>query len=171
MNKNTSLGQRYDLADESLAFIYAHTAESGGIFGLQLEPSLLHNQVLVEFAPHCKRIMVGKDRIYGPFDVDYVDSPGDGTSHGATWSNFSSYLGPIATGYRGMTSVEVEYQIDGLSNMALEGERAWGGGWSVIRHGLSEARDDLSQGLRNKQEALFQGLFYLATNFAELEAA
>ena len=165
----SKVAERYHTTDDQLCFVYASTEESGGIFGLELA-SRHPDLVLVEYAPHAVRAMEGRERISGPFEIDFVESPGDGSSHGARWDNLAEYAGQLVQNFKELSDSDVEYHLDGLSNMALEGTKAWGGGWPVIQYGVSEARRDVLTGLKYRQKELYEGLFYIATSFTERDA-
>ncbi len=178
MSRATQLGKYYRMDDGELPWVYAYTEESGGIFGLEMDSLLTStffrkSHLSVSYAKHTSRMMARSGIVTGPVEVGYVASHGDGTSHGATWANFAKLLEPLSElgEFRKIDDRNLELQLDGLQNMALEGANRHDGGWSVIHEGLVDARDDMLNGLRWRQAQLYQGLGELATNFSEREEA
>lgn len=178
MSRDTEAGKYYHLDDEELPWVYAYSSDSGGIFGLDMNllPTSVdfRKQLLaVHYGKHIGRIMSRNLITKGPLEVAYVESPGDGSSHGATWRHFAELTRGVSDRdtFRRLDDRTLELQLDGLENMAIEGARREGGGWSVIHEGLADARTDLYEGKGWRQEQLFVGLGWMARSFAEREEA
>lgn len=175
MSRETAVAKRFNMEDADLPWTYARTEETGSIFGLKV-PGLMTvfrpELSSICYAPHTYRIL--EKIVHQPEPVEYVESPGDGSSHGATWRNFARLLEPLDL--RNFAAVRsddtaLELHLDGLQNMALEGANRHGEGWATIHKGLVGTREDLYDGKGYMQGPLFQGLGWLATNFAEREEA
>ena len=90
MSRDTEASKYYHIDDEELPWVYAYSSDSGGIFGLDMDllptSSDFRQQLLaVHYGKHTGRIISRDLLTKGPLEVEYVESPGDGSSHGATW--------------------------------------------------------------------------------------
>lgn len=171
--RETTLGKQYRMDDAELCFVYAHSRESGGVFGLEHRRSIFDTDkpTIIETANNSKWRIAGGNLTQPVVDVDYVSSVGDGTSHGATWDYLAQSVEPLAHDLRRMDNKQIEHHLDGLQNIVAEGAVRQGEGWSAIHEGLLVASQDVIQELGWRQGNLYRGLFYLATNFAERDQA
>lgn len=174
----TELGKYYGMDDSELPWVYVSTEDSGGLFGLEMDNLLtsldFRNTMLsVSYGKHISRVMHRSGIVKGPEAIEYIESPGDGTSHGATWQHFAELTRGVSSyeGFHKLDDRSLELQLDGLLNMTLEGANRYGAGWLVIHEGLVDARNDVLEGNRWRQDQLYQGLGLMATNFAERESA
>lgn len=170
ISPETTIGKRLHIPDESLAFIYVKSYETGGLVGLEYH-AFSPNLVVAEYAPHAKRYILRENLTERPQDIDYVASCGDGTSHGATWENFCNYVLPLSRSSLQMSDSERQSHIDGLLNMAAEGSNSFGMGWNVLKHALLDAQTEVAEGMGWRIHTLFEGLGYMALNYAEREEA
>jgi hypothetical protein len=167
----TTLARRLGMDDADLAFVYTHSHDTGGVFGLHYLNLLVPSYEKIAYEDNMYW-MIHKGNIdVGPIDIDFVPSSGDISSHGATWEHLARLSTSAVSVFRQLTDSEIELHLDGLSGMAAEGARASGGGWSVIHEGLVLARRDLYDGKGYLQEPLYRGLAYIALNFDEREQA
>ncbi len=178
MSRETSVGEYYRMDDEELPWVYVYTEDSGGLFGLEMDNFMTsvdfgRTMLSVHYGKHISRVMSRRGIIKGPETVDYIESYGDGTSHGATWKHFAELTRGVSDPriFRKLDDHSLELQLDGLQNMALEGANRHDAGWSVIHEGLVDASNDMLAGKAWRQEQLYVGLGWMARNFAEREEA
>lgn len=178
MARDTEVGKYYRMDDEHLPWVYVYSSDSGGIFGLEMQNmrtavDFERKLLSVNYGKHISRVIARGNINNGPLRVEYVDSPGDGSSHGATWQHFAELTRGVSDrdAFRRLDDRTLELQLDGLENMALEGANRHGAGWSVIHRGLADAHIDLDNGKGWREEQLFVGLGWMAHNFAEREEA
>lgn len=185
--KVTTVGKYHNVPDDELRFVYAHSDESGGMFGLEVHGTSLFGMALagmgndpeqwlaIEHAPHSARYIAQNNLSGEPRIIDYTLSGGDGSSHGATWPHFAEALEPLSIrNFHRLGAEDLRLQLDGLLNMASEGARRDGGGWTVIAEGLRNAQNELLEGsawTHRDQRTMYEGLGYIATNFVERDQA
>ena len=170
--RETTAGKHYRIDDDQLCFVYAHSSETGGVFGLEFRTADMSKPTVVETSKGGSRWQIAGNNLTQPVvDVEYVPSQGDGTSHGATWDYLARSVEPLARHLRTMNNTQIEHHLDGLQNIAAEGAVRQGEGWATIHEGLLVASQDVIQELGWRQGNLYKGLFYLAANFAEREQA
>lgn len=166
----TDVAKHYGMKDEDLAFVYAESRESGGIFGLE-KRAFKPGVTVVEYAPFWSRWMSKKNFVVPPVDIDYKPSMGDGTGRGTTWDVLADRVEPLANEFDHRDISTIDAHVDAIINITAEGANREGDAWTVIHNGMIAARNDMLEGNTFRQGALYQGLFYLATNFSQREEA
>lgn len=186
--KITTIGKRHNTPDDQLQFVYAQSESTGSMFGLEVHGVTLFGLALsgmrndpehwltIEHSPHSARYISLGNLTDDPQIIEYAPSQGDGSSHSATWTHLAEAMEPLSLKhYHRLDEEGIELHLDGLLNMATEGAHREGGGWAVIAEGLRKAQNEmLNSGNRYRtweHRTMYQGLGYLAANFAERDQA